>query len=869
MVVLVGVNETNDYNTSMVKMVSFDESTVKGMVETSAVESRDVSFAKLAAVMMKVDFPVAGIELDKRTGKFTGNNGALNRYGNCFVPNGKNSPLVVLARYVNSGDTIGFCVSDCFGHIKNILEADAIKYANLNGIANGKVTDRGGKQVISSIVGEYLTFEIEAPAQKNTQAAPKAPVQQTQPSVNTESATKTPVGSGVKTAVPNGMSVQKPAQKQEVDTMDTSEVDRSMYNRPLLKPDGLTDYEGGDLKDADGMTVNTKVRLCIDTIRQLNGFVYSYLTAVALVPCAPDNGQGIDTAAVSPFTNSLYYNCDFINSLTVGQVLFTMIHEIYHLIYGHGLRQGKRDPEVWNIAADYFVNAMIADQFNLRRWPERVPINEQCSFIWAPSMPPLNEKRNYIEGIRGLLFDPTLDLGTETAEHIYTRLMSVYEQRKRAKAAANNGGNATGVSTGNTGKVTLVPLTLIHGIKGNETDVEDDYVSPTVDEMAVKIADMMEFKDKIKQAVQQAMQQQGQGQGQGQQGQGQGQGGQQKQGQQGQGQGQSQKGQGQGQQGQGQGQDGPDGQGNNQGQQSGKGQGRNKAGGKGGVVVVNQFDPNNYKGDFVQDTKDTKDMGEKIKEAGEKNDQLLQNARIQASSQGYSPVGGSTFEQMYERLLERIVTPRLDFRAVISDWFNIEEEYDTSWKRPGRRGEMIAGSGIDWPGRVKSGEHLGIKALFAIDASGSVGENDLMYAIGYIKKLCMDVGKVDLEVITWHTEVVGSYEIKNIHDMTKLKLPPGGGTEPSCIFEYALGKTSAASREGTGQPYRRDPSDKPDVIIIVTDGQFGNAYARYKSVAEHVLWIINGSDDEFYGFKPAFGRKAPIDPRKPNYWSQD
>ena len=53
----------------------------------------------------------------------------------------------------------------------------------------------------------------------------------------------------------------------------------------------------------------------------------------------------------------LYYNSRFIMMLRVKEVEFLVGHEVLHVVYDHMDRRGNRDPEIWNIADDYAVNA--------------------------------------------------------------------------------------------------------------------------------------------------------------------------------------------------------------------------------------------------------------------------------------------------------------------------------------------------------------------------------------------------------------------------------------------------------------------------------------------------------------------------------
>lgn len=61
------------------------------------------------------------------------------------------------------------------------------------------------------------------------------------------------------------------------------------------------------------------------------------------------------TAATDGFT--FYYNSRFIMMLKPKEVEFLVGHEVLHVVYDHIGRRGDRDPQIWNIADDYAVNA--------------------------------------------------------------------------------------------------------------------------------------------------------------------------------------------------------------------------------------------------------------------------------------------------------------------------------------------------------------------------------------------------------------------------------------------------------------------------------------------------------------------------------
>ena len=54
---------------------------------------------------------------------------------------------------------------------------------------------------------------------------------------------------------------------------------------------------------------------------------------------------------------NFYYNSRFIMMLKKKEVEFLVGHEVLHVVYDHMDRRGTRNPQLWNIADDYCVNA--------------------------------------------------------------------------------------------------------------------------------------------------------------------------------------------------------------------------------------------------------------------------------------------------------------------------------------------------------------------------------------------------------------------------------------------------------------------------------------------------------------------------------
>lgn len=58
----------------------------------------------------------------------------------------------------------------------------------------------------------------------------------------------------------------------------------------------------------------------------------------------------------------LYYNREFIKSLSRKELLFLLAHEVLHCVYDHLGRKGGREHEIWNMANDYIVNYTLVKE---------------------------------------------------------------------------------------------------------------------------------------------------------------------------------------------------------------------------------------------------------------------------------------------------------------------------------------------------------------------------------------------------------------------------------------------------------------------------------------------------------------------------
>lgn len=80
---------------------------------------------------------------------------------------------------------------------------------------------------------------------------------------------------------------------------------------------------------------------------------------IALKKMILQERDDIDTAAVDGV--NMYYNPNFIETLSADELKFLLIHEVLHLAQLHHTRRGAREPKRWNQAGDYVINAIARE----------------------------------------------------------------------------------------------------------------------------------------------------------------------------------------------------------------------------------------------------------------------------------------------------------------------------------------------------------------------------------------------------------------------------------------------------------------------------------------------------------------------------
>lgn len=88
-------------------------------------------------------------------------------------------------------------------------------------------------------------------------------------------------------------------------------------------------------------------------------FFGQLISRLDLVLCDDKTGSWCKTAATDG--SKLYFNRDFVMSMTARELLFVLGHEVLHCLYDHLGRRRGRKPDLWNMANDYIVNFTLRE----------------------------------------------------------------------------------------------------------------------------------------------------------------------------------------------------------------------------------------------------------------------------------------------------------------------------------------------------------------------------------------------------------------------------------------------------------------------------------------------------------------------------
>jgi len=385
----------------------------------------NIPYNNAAQVIQSGQADIIGLGIQR--GKLVGTNGKLDRYPKLIGDKLKDNNNIIILKQV--GDE-GYTVSDWQGNIRSYRNKDLITLVTERGmqLANGKVVKRDdGTEFISAISGEYERIElpkqpqpkaeqpvkkVEQPVKKVEQPAPV--IKQVDPVVRQTENVEKP-----KRETKSKMTVQEKLARlsgnaPKAEETDTGYTGVKLKNTVIAAPKvsgNPTANSLSRLKDMDtkyGMTIEQKMAKGMLTIRGIRSFYYAILSTIKRIETKEVLTMGVSV-------DTLYYNPDFIEKLSLAELVFIEIHEVCHLAMRHRQRQGSRIHKIWNIACDFYINKLICDEFGIK-----------------PGDPPIYPVEDKVGcGIQfpmGGLYDPTVDINKDTPETIYEEILEAAKQ---------------------------------------------------------------------------------------------------------------------------------------------------------------------------------------------------------------------------------------------------------------------------------------------------------------------------------------------------------------------------------------------------------------------------------------------------------
>lgn len=332
----------------------------------------------------------------------------------------KNSALVIVAEVVKNAVTQGYYVIDTKGVIF------PIDFATLKLWAFGDATHKPYQfyniHTVKARTLDILDITEPQAVQAKVQPA-QAPIQQ-KPAMS-QKEKEALLASKKKELEQNIANEAKATRKFDAIASNTSlevaQQGATLVNGTLVVRQTEVDNAGEVTCSVDGKTKSTlqldgKFLRTLISLKSARAFYYALVSGINRYAVS-----SIDTAAVTHDT--LLYNPKFMASLHEAEFVFILIHEVMHLTMLHHSRRGNRDPYVFNLVCDLYINALICKEFGLT-WEDCItvkPLKEKTSASSSSSLDVgiLPVSRDSICGI----YSHKLNLESDCVENMYTELL--------------------------------------------------------------------------------------------------------------------------------------------------------------------------------------------------------------------------------------------------------------------------------------------------------------------------------------------------------------------------------------------------------------------------------------------------------------
>lgn len=200
-----------------------------------------------------------------------------------------------------------------------------------------------------------------------------------------------------------------------------------------------------------------------------------------------------------------------------------------------------------------------------------------------------------------------------------------------------------------------------------------------------------------------------------------------------------------------------------------------------------------------------------------------------------------------DRYIDFGLSSSIDWRVLLKNALKIEHKRMFTLASPNTDYMNMGMTLADRRKYGKPSRASGVK--IAIDVSGSVSKKELDSYLSEVAAM-FKFYNVEGELIYWSTNIGDVGDIETMKDLLTVKPKSTGGTDVRCVFQYLNREISV-----NGVYQKTKPKDI-SIIFIITDGVFHHNYSDYSRYGNKVVWLINGNS---INFNPPFGKVIDFD----------
>ena len=229
---------------------------------------------------------------------------------------------------------------------------------------------------------------------------------------------------------------------------------------------------------------------------------------------------------------------------------------------------------------------------------------------------------------------------------------------------------------------------------------------------------------------------------------------------------------------------------------------------------------------IIVEVSDTAPIEDDTEEAGLSKQAILDIIR-ESAAKNRSSLGSYFVPKQIFGLVE---SKKLKWQVLLRDFLIDEANEETSYATPERK---YIHMDLIIPGYGTYEEKLEEVWAF-VDSSGSIGANEMSQFLTQLYRISREF-KCIFNICYWDTEITDIYrKITNEKDILKSTPRHSGGTNINCVYRWI-----------------QDNKLKPDVMLILTDGYFGELESRYfsKSLSQKTILVLSGDIHETDGMK--------------------